>query len=383
MRWTSIEIKKFLRHHEVFSTFDDKVLEVFSSCDIQELQPEEILLIEDEIRENHFFLLLEGQLELIKKRKKEIYVLDHLDPGAIIGKAPENREKSYFGTMRAKVLSYCLIIPCHIIDSLVKTHPLLALTIFEKLHNQSLAFLEKVNQTAFQLVKEKKKTGFFVVNVTVILSLFTLGIPYLQKMTSSQEMIFATTPLLFLGSLFLFSRLLATKTSLSAIGLTKKNLSSTISQSIFISVMVIFLLLGGKWILIQMFPQFSETDLFFTYPKRALLHYGVHLSKKDIMLFVLIYPLNVIFQEILARGAIQGFFTEFLDFKHRNLLAIILASLVFAGSYATFGFLVVLAIFACGLFWGWMYYRQKNIVSVIVSHIIIGLTFLGFIGGFD
>lgn len=383
MKWTPNEIKKFLAQHEVFSNADSHLLDTLSFLDIQELEPGEVLLTEEENRDSYFFILLEGGLELIKKKPKDSYVLDQLDPGFVIGKAPENKEKPYFGTLRAQVLSYCLMIPPQIIEKLIRTHPLLALQLFEKVHNQSLAFFEKVNKAAFKVVNEKKRSGFLVVNLIVILSLFAIAIPYLQKRTASYDVIFTMTPLLALGALLLFIQMLATKMPFKELGLSQKNCKTALRQALFISPVAIFALVTLKMGAIRWYPEFFGHDLFSTYQERILQNEGLQISQNQFLFFAMIYPFYAFFQDILVRGALQGFFTQFFDVKYRDFLATVLASLVFAACFATYGIVFALTIFSTGLFWGWLYYKQKNILTVVFCHIIIGLTFLGFIGGFN
>ena len=96
----------------------------------------------------------------------------------------------------------------------------------------------------------------------------------------------------------------------------------------------------------------------------------------------IVYCLHAILQEIIARGTLQRSFKQFLIYKPNNRLnmPIFLSSLIFACAHAFNGVQVVIGVFLPGLFWGWLYERQGNIFGVGISHAIIGVCFIEYIG---
>ncbi|WP_404802349.1 CPBP family glutamic-type intramembrane protease [Bacillus shivajii] len=53
---------------------------------------------------------------------------------------------------------------------------------------------------------------------------------------------------------------------------------------------------------------------------------------------------------------------------------------MFAMAHAHIGTLFALTAFIPGLFWGWMYTRQKSIIGVSISHMLIGIWVLFILG---
>lgn len=78
-------------------------------------------------------------------------------------------------------------------------------------------------------------------------------------------------------------------------------------------------------------------------------------------------------QEFVARGLLQGSLQKLFTGRHVGLRAVIVANAIFSISHQHLGLTYALAVFIPGLFWGWLYHRQRSLVGVSVSHVIIGL----------
>lgn len=89
-------------------------------------------------------------------------------------------------------------------------------------------------------------------------------------------------------------------------------------------------------------------------------------------LFVFQYFAHCIFQEIGARGLIQGLFQKFLDDRqgHRSVL---LSSTIFASLHVALGADAVLLTFFAGSVFGYAYLWQKNLAGAIIIHFWLGL----------
>ena len=125
-----------------------------------------------------------------------------------------------------------------------------------------------------------------------------------------------------------------------------------------------------KWALIGIVPSMHHLSVFQLSFGHGDAGSGINLAKG--LVIALLYGLFSPVQEIIARGALQSSFHEFLTSKHRVLWAIILSNAMFAAFHIHVStFLAVLAMFA-GLFWGWLYSRQRSLIGVSVSHILTG-----------
>ena len=79
------------------------------------------------------------------------------------------------------------------------------------------------------------------------------------------------------------------------------------------------------------------------------------------------------FQELIYRGGVQGPLSHFLIGRYRTWFAILGANVIFSAAhlYVSPGLAVVA--FVAGLFWGWLYARQRGLIGVSVSHVVLGL----------
>jgi uncharacterized protein len=82
-----------------------------------------------------------------------------------------------------------------------------------------------------------------------------------------------------------------------------------------------------------------------------------------ILLFFLIGPA----EEIFWRGFVQKNFSD----KYGGMKGFMITTFIYAAVHIwSFNFILVMAALICGLFWGYMFYRYKSIVPVIISHSI-------------
>jgi CRP-like cAMP-binding protein len=87
-------------------------------------------------------------------------------------------------------------------------------------------------------------------------------------------------------------------------------------------------------------------------------------------------------QELFARAGLQASLHHFLgrDDRRTRVTVIVISNLIFASAHTYLGVRFMLAAFVPGLFWGWLFHRQRSLVGVSVSHILVGLWALFVLG---
>ena len=70
---------------------------------------------------------------------------------------------------------------------------------------------------------------------------------------------------------------------------------------------------------------------------------------------------------------IQSTLSVVLTGRSARWLPIVLSSAVFSMGHQHLGWSYALASFVPGLFWGWMYQRQRSLIGVSISHALIGV----------
>jgi CRP-like cAMP-binding protein/membrane protease YdiL (CAAX protease family) len=91
-------------------------------------------------------------------------------------------------------------------------------------------------------------------------------------------------------------------------------------------------------------------------------------------LAMLLYAMHAPLQEFVVRAGLQGSVQHFLRVPpHRvDWKAIVISNLLFAAGHGLMGFWFSAASFVPGLFWGWMFAKQRSLIGVTISHIAVG-----------
>ena len=94
------------------------------------------------------------------------------------------------------------------------------------------------------------------------------------------------------------------------------------------------------------------------------------------------YALFTPAQEFITRGALQSSLQMFVGDETRGKLwsAILLSNLMFAAAHSHTSFGLAVAVLVSGLFWGWLYAKQRSLLGVSVSHFLIGVWALFIVG---
>ena len=78
------------------------------------------------------------------------------------------------------------------------------------------------------------------------------------------------------------------------------------------------------------------------------------------------------FQELIYRGGLQGALAHFLTGRWRVWLAILGSNTIFSAAHLYVSPALGVTAFVAGIFWGWLYARQRGLAGVSVSHLLLG-----------
>jgi uncharacterized protein len=82
-----------------------------------------------------------------------------------------------------------------------------------------------------------------------------------------------------------------------------------------------------------------------------------------ILLFFIIGPAEEIFW--------RGFIQKNISTKYGGLKGFVITTVIYTAIHLwSFNFMLIMAALVCGLFWGFMFYKFKSIIPVIISHAI-------------
>ncbi|MBP2031720.1 membrane protease YdiL (CAAX protease family) [Clostridium algifaecis] len=119
---------------------------------------------------------------------------------------------------------------------------------------------------------------------------------------------------------------------------------------------------AGNIISGYLFP-FKNSQISSVYSNRS----NANLKLIGLLLFFIIGP----GEELYWRGFIQNTLGKQFGENKGYLFSVLLYAAV---HIATGNFMLIIAAFVCGLFWGWLYKKEKSIIPVIISHAIWDLT---------
>lgn len=241
--------------------------------------------------------------------------------------------------------------------------------------------IEHKKQSEQKLKKNYDSLGHLSTNLLSFIAIYTL---LLVTLTQVVDYLGASTlvDVMLISGFAIIMYLMMRKSghTLSSYGVTFNNWKQQIWTAVVLTCPVLILFLGVKWVLITFVPAYSHLPLF----NPAAAFVDTSFSYALYALTVGIYIVFSVVQEFIARAGLQSSFEKFLpQSKHRTIKAIVLSNLIFAMAHAHIGFAFALVAFIPGLYWGWMFARHRSLISVSVSHMLIGIWVLFILGFTD
>lgn len=181
-------------------------------------------------------------------------------------------------------------------------------------------------------------------------------------------------------SIFALWFMLKSKYSMATFGLTLKNWQHSIKEAVYCSLFIMLVAVFLKAMLVQFSVQYAGQPIFaLELPFTATATRPDLLLIAHISLYILFSPL----QEMLARGFMQGLLYRNLsgvDDRKRLWFSIIMANLIFGFSHLHLSTKFAITSIFLGMFWGWLYARNKTLIGPSVSHILVGIWCLFIVG---
>lgn len=109
---------------------------------------------------------------------------------------------------------------------------------------------------------------------------------------------------------------------------------------------------------------------------------GGPFNRNFYIFLIILYAIHTPLQEFVARAGLQGTLQLFMPALpgRVNWKAILVSNLLFASAHTCIGFWFAVVAFVPGLFWGWMFAKQRSLIGVIVSHAVLGLSVFFLLG---
>lgn len=220
--------------------------------------------------------------------------------------------------------------------------------------------------------KARVKMGSFMINVLTMLILYVFSLKAISSFGEegvSTAIISVPLIVLFAGGLYFMMK--GHGYPMSFYGVTSKDWKRSAIEGVLISFPLIACAILVKWFLITFISEFQGISLF-QFTAGVNPDYSKKVPFLVILLLPIVYLLFSPLQELISRGALQSSLDEFLTGPNKKWWAIILSNLLFSVTHLHVSFGMALAVLIPGFAWGWLYSRQKSLVGVSISHMIVG-----------
>jgi membrane protease YdiL (CAAX protease family) len=236
------------------------------------------------------------------------------------------------------------------------------------------------------LLNEKSRITKFILYVVSILSFFSIlqsSLYYLFQHSEGKFLIPLGITLFLALAVYQFSRHAHMKPE--DFGISTHNIKKSLLMTCFYSSAIMLFLTIAKYISIKTIPSLHDIPLIDIRKANSdpLIHgWSSYLINAYIIFVNLTYVLiGVPLQEFVSRGVMQGFLYKVLDIKHKALASIIMSNLMFGALHSFLSFQYSVITFFLGLFFGWIYYKYKNLFCPILAHTLIGVWSLSILNG--
>lgn len=231
--------------------------------------------------------------------------------------------------------------------------------------------MKKGNSKNFPI---RKRIDIFIIGVIIILCFyaFVLKTSTVLLYSLPANTILSTSLLFFyLLIAVMFAR--SMPYPLKFYGITLHNWQRSLLESLLLTLPFFIIVIVAKGIIIHYWPVYRNIPLFNPY---GVIRYKSfpYLSEFNFWLLMCgFYIIHACIQEVLVRGLLQSLLQKFFTGKHRTFSAILCSNLIFSTFHLFIAMQFAFFIFLPGLFWGWLYARQKTLVGTCASHILLGI----------
>lgn len=336
-----------------------------------------------------FHIILEGEAEVYVSRTNDLnesqeHILATLKKNDVIGDMALVENKPRSASVRAK--TDLTVLTFKMLDLKLKPQILLILTRnMAKILSERLRFTNQVTvkkmEESLEQAEARNVLGMFMVALFWLSSLYTMSLTALiaiGKQVSNNTYI--SVVLISIYAICIVSTMRLSGLPLARFGITFADWPQKTLAALLYTAPVMLLAVFFKIYFVYFTPNPAHIGLFSGFDEATI--NGVF-DLKFYCALLLVYSLFSPIQELIVRCAMQSTFFLFLPGREafRKWNAIILANLLFSSAHSHLSFTFSILTFIPGLFWGWLFHKQRSFIAVSLSHIILGL-WIVFILGF-
>ena len=375
----------FLQKNHVFKDLSKQQLQqIIPLIEKVSFQPGEIIIADGE-HSRDFYIIYEGKVRVVKKVEEDnkSHVIAELNNGSCFGEMAILNDNPRSATIEAIESTTLLKISGLNLDQLAtqenSTYAKLATNIARHLAQR----LQDTNGLTIQslqkelaLTKSHIAMGNLLIHTIMMMTIYVLSVNLLSEFaTSSVATTILTAPLIIAYALISLLIIKRSGYPFSFFGFTLHNWRKQTIQTLLWTLLFCFGITLLKLNLIIFVPALQHLPLIDF--KASLNPNQVTSDSFELMMgLVFLYTLTAPLQEMIFRGTIQSLLQDFLIRKYPVFWSIILSSAFFSIAHLHVSIWFSLLALIPSFFWGALYAKQKSLLGVSISHILIGWWFI-------
>lgn len=350
------------KHHPIDNELLERLLPF--GCEVQ-AEKGDVLIQEGDVAP-HFFLIVEGEVEIIKRSKslKDGHPIANLKKGELVGELALVDNKPRSATVKATKPTSLLRFEIKDLSGKIQKELIhrLAIDLSHRLSFTTETIVVSLEEK-WQERHSRNLMGLILVRTLIFLGLYILLFRVIHKQT--QGGVFVFIPLMACLSFITYEVVKHSGYSWEIFGVTSKNWKKSIAESIVFLLPVLGVVVLIKW----MYIRTTGVSIALFEPGTA------RFSPQLLTLLVVGYALLAPLQEFIARGVLQSLLARLLPITHKRRIwtSILVSNLLFASLHTYLGLGLACAAFLPGLFFGWLYARQKTLIGVSIAHALLGI----------
>jgi CRP-like cAMP-binding protein len=316
------------------------------------------------------FIIEYGRAAVLKHGAGDAYhEIAQLVTGASFGEMALLDPGERSATVRALEPMRILVIPCERIIALAEERPTFVPALIG-VARLVAARLRKTNDVTVQsldraLGEERTRVamGKFTFLLIIAYSLYTwvLGTAsQVKEALGRSELV--TVPVIAVTAGILVAFMKTSGYPASFFGITLRNAGRHVLEAILFTLPLFAVAVILKVLLVRMVPAMHGQPIFQMFSDTGTFNPWLALA----------YVIFVPFQELIYRGGVQGALEHFLTGRWRSWMAIAGSNVIFSAGHLYISVGLSVTAFVAGLFWGWLYSRQRGLAGVSVSHVLLG-----------
>lgn len=379
------EIRELIESNPLFERFTQRHLDqlVYIAGAPKLVPAGEIIMREGDYPPDNVYIIRRGKVEVLKNEPASDtqYRIATLGPGDTIGEVALLDDGPRSATVVALEDMSLLVIPIEKLNDMASAEESIDTRMKINLAYELGQRLRSSNEATVRNLREKlaeaetrAEMGKFMSKVLIgtVLYMFALGIT--SALSKQIDTTLISVPILIGFAVGLALNIKYSIYPFSAYGITTENWRYAVKDSLLWTIPLLLVIVGFKALLVFNVTSYEHMPILDFYRSK-------HSTFAMAALAAFLYTLFVPIQEGVARCGLQSSFQMFLTGKFRIPISIVLSNMLFSATHLHVSVKLALLVFPVGLFWGWLYYRHRTVIGIIVSHIIVGF-FALFVVGF-